>query len=65
MGSNNFAPSNQKVAKNFADTKTPKVKTSSAGVKELPAGAALLTLQKQAGKSTFGTTKRLTDDRKN
>ena len=44
MGSNNFAPSNQKVAKNFADTKTPKVKTSSAGVKELPAGAALLTL---------------------
>ncbi len=44
VGSNNFAATNQKVAKNFADTKTPKVKTSSAGVKELPSGAALLTL---------------------
>lgn len=31
VGANNFAATNQKVAKNYADTKGPKVKTSSAG----------------------------------
>lgn len=31
VGANNFAAANQKVAKNFAETKTPKIKISSAG----------------------------------
>ena len=31
VGANNFAAANQKVAKNFADTKTPKLKVNSAG----------------------------------
>ena len=31
MGANNFAAANQKVAKNFAETKTPKLKVNSAG----------------------------------
>lgn len=60
VGSNNFAATNQKVAKIYADTKGPKVKTSSAGqVQDVP---GLHNLVKQ-GKSTFGTTKRLTDDK--
>jgi len=37
VGANNFAATNQKVAKIYADSKTPKVKTSSAGnAKEIP-----------------------------
>lgn len=31
VGANNFAAANQKVAKNFAETKAPKVKVTSAG----------------------------------
>jgi len=31
VGSNNFASTNQKVAKHYADAKVPKVKTKSAG----------------------------------
>jgi hypothetical protein len=38
VGANNFAATNQKVAKNYADTKAVKVKTGSAGnvAKDVP-----------------------------
>lgn len=64
VGSNNFAATNQKVAKIYADTKGPKVKASSASIgKEIPGLSNLV--KPQGGKSTFGTTKRLTDDKMN
>lgn len=66
MGANNFAAANQKVAKNFADSKTPKVKVSSAGPNKdsrllANQGLAIVAQAKPTGKSTFGTTKRLDD----
>lgn len=57
IGANNFGPANQKVAKLYTDTKGPKLKSSSAG--------GINDQQKGAGKSTFGTTRRLTDEKTN
>lgn len=67
VGANNFAAANQKVAKHFAETKAPKVKVTSAGQSKdsrllANQGMAIITQQKNPGKSTFGTTKRLADD---
>jgi hypothetical protein len=55
------------VAKNFAETKAPKVKVTSAGQSKdsrllANQGMAIIAQQKIPGKSTFGTTKRLADD---
>jgi len=67
IGANNFAAANLKVAKNFVDSKTPKIKVNSAGPSKDSRllnnqGIAILAQPKQAGKSTFGTTKRLADE---